>query len=260
MDFAVISGAAAGLGKAFSFEVSKLGYNTILIDLPNTGLEQICSEIQSKFNSKSLYYETDLTKIESIVEVTDIINKNYKVSILINNAGIGGTKRFKDADIHYLNTIIQLNVMATTIMTKQLFQNLKKQEKAYILNVSSMAAFSPIAFKTVYPASKVFIHYFSRGLCEEYKNSNVFISVVNPGPMKTNPEVTARINKQGFWGKMGLLSPEKVAEIALRQLFKRNRLIMLNGNKLNWFLLKVLPIWLKLYLLSKAVRKELQHK
>jgi len=84
--------------------------------------------------------------------------------------------------------------------------------------------------------------------------------VVNPGPMKTNPEVTARINKQGFLGKMGLLTPEKVAEIAIRQLFKRDRLIMLNGNKFNWFVLKVLPIWLRLYLLSNAVRRELKNK
>lgn len=260
MDFAVISGAAAGLGKAFSFELSKLGYNTILIDLPNRGVKDICTDIECKFDIKSLCYEADLTKIENIVEITNDINKRYNVSILINNVGVGGTKRFNDADVDYLNTIIQLNVMATTIMTKQLFQNLKKQEKSYILNVSSMAAFSPVAFKTVYPASKVFVHYFSRGLCEEYKNSNVFVSVVNPGPMKTNPEVTARINKQGFFGKMGLLSPEKVAEIAIRQLFKRDRLIMLNGNKFNWFVLKVLPIWLRLYLLSKAVRRELKNK
>ncbi|WP_282015350.1 SDR family NAD(P)-dependent oxidoreductase [Marinifilum flexuosum] len=260
MDFAVISGAAAGLGKAFSFELSKLGYNTILIDLPNRGVKDICTDIECKFNSTSLWYEADLTKIENVIEITNDINKRYNVSILINNVGVGGTKRFNDADVDYLNTIIQLNVMATTIMTKQLFQNLKKQEESYILNVSSMAAFSPVAFKTVYPASKVFIHYFSRGLCEEFKNTNVFISVVNPGPMKTNPEVTARINKQGFLGKMGLLTPEKVAEIAIRQLFKRDRLIMLNGNKFNWFVLKVLPIWLRLYLLSNAVRRELKNK
>jgi len=260
MNFAVISGAAAGLGKSFSYELAKIGYNTILIDLPNTGLKNICVEIENKFESKSLYYETDLTKIENIVEITNDINKRYKVSILINNAGVGGTKRFNDADITYLNTIIQLNVMATTIMTKQLFQNLKKQEKSYVLNVSSMAAFSPVAFKTVYPASKVFVNYFSLGLYEECKKSNVFISVLNPGPMKTNPEITARINKQGFLGKVGLLSTEKVAKISIRQLFKRNTFITLNGNKFGWLILKAVPRCLRLSLFSKAVRRELKHK
>lgn len=257
-NFAVITGSAGGLGKAFSFELAKNGYKTILIDLPDKGLKNICIDIENKYKTESLYYETDLTKIENVIEVTSDINQKHNVSILINNAGVGGTKSFDDANVNYLNTIIQLNVMATTIMTKQLFQNLRKQDKAYILNVSSMAAFSPVAFKTVYPASKIYIHYFSRGLYEEYKKSNVFISVVNPGPMKTNSDVTARINKQGFLGKVGLLSPEKVAEISIRQLFKRDALIMLKGNGFSWLMLKLIPIWIRLPLFSIAVHRELK--
>ncbi|MDD4030072.1 MAG: SDR family NAD(P)-dependent oxidoreductase [Bacteroidales bacterium] len=258
-NFAIITGAAGGLGKAFSYELAKNGYNTILIDLPNKGLKNICHNIENQYSKKSDYYEADLTKIENIVDVSSDINQKYNVSILINNAGVGGTKSFNDADIDYLNTIIQLNVMATTIMTKQLFKNLQKQRKAYILNVSSMAAFSPVAFKTVYPASKVYVHYFSRGSYEEYKKSNVFVSVVNPGPMKTNPDVTERINKQGFFGKIGLLSPEKVAEISIRQLFKRDTLIMLKGNGFSWLMLKLIPIWIRLPLFSLAVRRELKN-
>jgi len=256
-NFAIITGAAGGLGKAFSFELAKAGYNTILIDLPNRELASICAEIEYKHSNKSLYYEADLTHLENIIEITNDINQKYNVSILVNNAGVGGTKRFEDADFNYLNTIIQLNVMATTIMTKQIFPNLQKQEKSYILNVSSMAAFSPVAFKTVYPASKVFVHFFSRGLYEEFKKSNVFVSVVNPGPMKTNSDVTARINKQGFFGRLGLMSPEKVAEISVKQLFKRDTLIMLRTNGLSWLMLKFIPIWIRLPLFSKAVRREI---
>ncbi len=255
--FAVITGAAKGLGRAFSYELSRKGYNTILIDLPGTKVADICKDIQRKFNKKSLYYETDLTKIENIIETTNRINEKYDVSILINNAGIGGTKRFDDADIDYLNTIIQLNVMAPTIVTKQMLPNLQKQEKAYILNVSSMAAFSPVAFKTVYPASKVYVHYFSKGLYQEYKKSNVFVSVVTPGPMKTNSEVTARINKQGFFGKLGLMTPERVAEISIKRLFKRDTFIMLSPNRFSWLMLTCVPIWIRLPLFSKAVRREI---
>ena len=256
-NFAVITGAARGLGRAFSYELSRNGYNTILIDLPNNDLVNICTDIEKKYNSKALYYETDLTKIENIIDTTNDVNEKYDVSILINNAGVGGTKCFDDADINYLNTIIQLNVMATTIITRQMFPNLLKQDKSYILNVSSMAAFSPVAFKTIYPASKVFVHFFSRGLYEEYKETNVFVSVVYPGPMKTNPDVTTRINKQGFFGRLGLMTPERVAEVSLKQLFKRNTLIMLRPNVFSWLMLKFVPIWIRLPLFSKAVRREI---
>ncbi len=148
--------------------------------------------------------------------------------------------------------------MATTLLTRLLIPNLLKQEKSYILNVSSMAAFSPIGYKTVYPASKVFVHYFSRSLYQEYKHTNLFVSVVNPGPMKTNPEVTRRIEKQGFFSHWGVMSPEKVAAISIRQLFKRDTMIMLSlANGFNWLILKLVPIYIRLPLLSRAVKKEI---
>ena len=81
--------------------------------------------------------------------------------MLINNAGIGGSKKFSDASGSYIEKIIQLNVLATSLLTHQLLPNLQKSSKAYVLNVSSLAAFSPIGYKTVYPASKAFIHSFS---------------------------------------------------------------------------------------------------
>jgi short-subunit dehydrogenase len=120
-----------------------------------------------------------------------------------------------------------------------------------------MAAFSPMGFKTVYPASKAFIHHFSRGLYQELKSTNTFVSVVNPGPMKTNTDTSARIDKQGFLAQMGLLSPERVAQISIRQLFKKDAMIMLNWvNGVHWLLMKLIPIWLRLPLLTKVIERE----
>jgi short-subunit dehydrogenase len=81
---------------------------------------------------------------------------------------------------------------------------------------------------------------------------------VHPGPMKTNSEVTARINKLGFWGEVSLLSPERVAEISVRQLFKRNVLIILTRNRLSWLLLRIVPNWIMLPLFSKIARSQLK--
>jgi len=142
------------------------------------------------------------------------------------------------------------------LITHQLLPNLLRQPKAYILNVSSMAAFSPIGFKTVYPASKTFIHSFSRGLHEELKDTNVFVSVVNPGAMKTNKDVCKRIEKQGFLGKLTLLDPDHVASYSIRQLFKKDSVIMVNP--ISWLLMKILPIWIKLPLMTQAIKKEME--
>ena len=180
------------------------------------------------------------------------------VTILVNNAGIGGTKAFEQASPDYVDTIISVNVRTMALLSRLLLPELKKAHQAYILNVASMASFSPFAYKTVYPASKAFVYSFSRGLNEELKKTNVFVSVIHPGPIKTNADVIERIEKQGWKGRLGLVSPERLAYIAIRQLFRRDSLILPGVlNKINWTLMALLPNAWKLPLLSRAVRKEM---
>jgi len=157
----------------------------------------------------------------------------------------------------YLDGILQLNIVAPTLLTRLLLPNLRQQKQAYMLSVSSMAAFSPIGYKTVYPASKAFIRYWSLGLREELKGSGVSVSVVYPGPMKTNVDVTQRIEKQGFMGKVGLLTPTKIAAIAVREMFQGKATIVPGfANKLNRALMALLPKFIKIPLISNAVEKE----
>lgn len=256
--YAVITGASHGLGKAFAVELAKRHINLVLVALPGEGLQALAATLHQTYGIEVACEETDLTQRENIQRVAERINRSVEVFMLINNAGLGGTMRFTDAQPEYLNNIIQLNVTTPSLLTHALLPNLLRAPQGYILNVSSMAAFSPMGYKTVYPASKAFVHHFTRGLYQELKNTSVFVSVVNPGPMKTNREVTSRINRQGFFGKVGLLTPEEVAEISIRQLFKRDTMIMLNlANGLNWLLLRFVPIWLRLPLLTRAIRREL---
>ena len=253
--FAVVTGASQGLGKEFALALARMKINVILVSLPDQNLPKLSREISETFGVHTQFYETDLSVKENVLELSSWINKLYSVTMLINNAGIGGTKKFIDASVHYINDIMQVNVVATSLLTHQLLPNLMAQSQSYILNVSSMAAFSPIGYKTVYPASKTFIHSFSRGLNEELKDTNVFVSVVNPGAMKTNDEITNRIEKQGYLGRLTLLHPEKVAKYCISQLLKKDSVIMLNG--FSWALLKLIPVWIKLPLMSKAVKREL---
>ncbi|MBB6330581.1 short-subunit dehydrogenase [Chryseobacterium sediminis] len=165
--YAVVTGASQGLGKAFVEHLARKKINVILISLPDQNLKELSSELERLYEIKAHYYETDLSVHENVMKLTKWLNSSFEIHILINNAGLGGTKKFTEASSDYINTILQVNVAATSLITHQLLPNLLRQPKAYILNVSSMAAFSPIGFKTVYPASKSFIHSFSRGLHEE---------------------------------------------------------------------------------------------
>lgn len=255
--YALVTGASQGLGKAFALELARRQFHIILVSLPNEGLPFVANQV-TELGQEAHIFETDLTQKENIMALASWVNERFELHVLVNNAGCGGTQRFQDVSIDYLDRIIQLNIKATSLLTHQLLPNLIKREQAYVLNVGSVAAYSPIGYKTVYPASKAFVHSFTRGLYQEFADSNVFFSVVNPGPMATNPDSSARMQKQGFFATMGLLPPEKVAEIAVRQLFKRDTLIMLNWvNKLTWMVMKFMPVYIRLPLLSNAIKKEI---
>ena len=256
--YALVTGASQGLGKAFVLELAKRQINIILVSLPGEGLDFVATQV-AELGQEAHCYETDLTQKKNIVALATWVNERFPLSVLINNAGCGGTQRFQDVDVDYLDRIIQLNVKATALLTHQLLPNLMKSNDAYVLNVGSVAAYSPIGFKTVYPASKAFVHSLSRGLYQEFADSNVFFSVVNPGPMMTNADSSARLQQQGFFATMGLLTPDQVAAIAIRRLFKRDTLIMLNWvNKLTWMVMKFLPVYVRLPLLTRAMKKEVK--
>ncbi len=256
--FAIITGASTGLGKCFALELARRGIDTILVSLPGEGLMNVATQSQ-QLGVESYIRETDITRKENVMELCRWINEHFEIFMLINNAGVGGTCGFADSSFEYIDKIIQVNITATALITHQLMPNMLRQEKAYVLNVSSMASFSPIGYKTVYPASKRFVQHFSRGLYQELKKTSIFVSVVHPGPMKTNPDVTSRIERQGIFGQLGLLTPEYIAQKSIKQLFRRDTLILLGWmNKLNWLLMGIVPIGIRLPLMSRVVAREIQ--
>lgn len=256
--FALVTGAGRGLGRAFAIELARRGHNVLLTALPGENLPAFCAALQSDYKVKAACFECDLTQEKEITRLTRWIKENYALNILINNAGIGGTSEFEKVQSYFINNMILLNVRAMALLTHQLLPILRRQQQAWILNVSSMASFSPIGYKTVYPATKVFVLNFSRGLYQELKGSGVFVSVVHPGPMKTNADTAMRIEKQGWRGQVGLIAPEEMAHRSLDRLFRKDSLILVGWmNKMNWLLMKTIPVWVRLPLITNMVRKEI---
>lgn len=255
--YALLTGASQGFGRELAEELAKRSINLLLVSLPNEGLADLSMEIKSKYSVQVKYFETDLTQEKSVYEIAEWALSNYRVFMLINNAGIGGSQSFEMASVESLESMIQINIRAVTLLTRLMLAELKSHEKAYILNVSSMASFSPIAFKTIYPASKAFVYSFSRGLHQELKGTGVSVSVIHPGPMKTNVEVTKRIEKQSFIARLGLVSPGKVARIAIKGMLQ-NQTQIVPGlyNKFFWLLMKIVPLTLRLNMVSDIMKNE----
>lgn len=256
--FTLITGASTGLGKAFAHECAKRGQNVLLVALPDEGLKDVVDDVKAKYGVDAYFLEGDLTDESFLKSIVDGVKKDFAINFLINNAGIGGTKPILDASLAYINNMILLNIRAIAYLTHQLLPNLKQHPKAYILNVSSLAGFSPMPFKTVYPASKAFVYSFSRSLSEELKPTNVRLSVLSPGPIITTPEIQQRASSYGLWAKMSCVPPQDIAQYSIDGVYGNKKLIIPGwANKVNWIGMKILPMALKMKIFYTQVQKEI---
>jgi len=257
-NYTFITGASQGLGKSFAWACAKRGHNLLLVSLPDEQIDELAESIKSSFNVDIFTFETDLTDKNQLYALIDFITSTYSIDLLLNNAGMGGTKHFLDASEEYINRIILLNIQALVSLTHKLLPSLIKQPRAYILNVASMASFGPIPYKTIYPASKAFVRSFSRGLAEELKKTQVQVSVTCPGGMPTNKEVTQRIQQHNPLVQATILGPDKVAQISLEQMYKgKTQIIPGKMGKLSWLFLKYFPETLRLPFFSRNILKEM---
>lgn len=256
--YTLITGASSGLGREFSIQCAAMKSNLIMIALPGSNTSSLANSLILEYGVKITVLEFDMTDSIILMEKLNYIIENFEVNFLINNAGIGGTVAITESPLATIDRILQLNIRSMVLITQLLLPLLLKQNKAYLMNISSMAAFTPIAYKTVYPASKAFISSFTLGLREELHETNLSISVVYPGPMMTNSGVSARIIGQGIKGRIGLLSTVDIARIALKQTLA-SKTVIIPGfwNKINHRLMGILPVETKLKIVSKAVKKEM---
>ena len=253
--YAVVTGASRGLGRAFAEELAQRGIPTILIS-SNPSIADLCEQLRQTYRIECEYVVANLTCREEVLAAAETISAKYEVFLLVNNAGLGGSQAFEKTDVEYIDKIIRLNVSATSLLTRALMPNLLGQDRSYVLNVSSMAAHTPIGYKMVYPASKAFINAFSFGLRAEFKNRGLSVSVVCPGAMATSEGIRKRIEKQGFFGRLTLVSPEKVARKSITQTFRGKREIVVNP--VGYFFSKLVPNCIKTPILTQIVRREVQ--
>ncbi len=219
MPIAVVTGASSGIGRDIAIELAKRGYELILVsrraeklkeltkELP-TRTEIVCADLSVEENCYSLYERC----------------RDKDVEVLINNAGFGIFGDFCDIPKERETEMINLNVKAVHILTKLFLKDFKAADKGYILNVASAAGFMPEgALLSAYYATKAYVLSLSRSINTELKmaHSNVCVSVLCPGPVKTEFNAVA-----GVQFASGGLDSKKVAEIAVEGLFSGKKVII----------------------------------
>lgn len=226
----IITGASSGIGEKVAWYVAKERGVPIILARSRDKLEHLKADILYSFHIDSPIYIVDLlNKQETKKVINEIIENHDPVHGLINNAGIGMFAELSAMNDRDIESMIQLNVTSLIGITKQLLPYFQKQSLAHIVNIASQAGKIATPKACVYAATKHAVLGFTNGLrLELTASSNIYVTAVNLGPVKTNflhtADPTGRYEKNVA---RYMLDPDDVAKKIVQQLFIPKREINL---------------------------------
>ena len=241
--YCLVTGASHGIGKAISYEWASRGVSIVAVSIDSNSLKELKQDIETNHKVSCLTLTKDLLDINAPKEILDwCVENNIYIQILINNVGLGSTASFQDTTLDFDLSLVKLNVFPMIQLTKLFLPDLKKFDKSFVLNMSSLGSFRPIPYKAVYSASKAFIYSFSKAIYSELKNDSVYVSVSCPAGVYTNEAAVKRIKVSGKIGKWTSLNANIVANYIVNGMLNGKRLIIPGvGAKFLMFIMKLLP-------------------
>ncbi len=221
MAFALITGASGGIGWALARELASRKHDVLLIARSESNLISHCHELHEKFGITAEYLSLDLSIADSALTVRDwLLEKDYGIDILINNAGFGSWGNIKNIEREELNQMMRLNMLTLADLCKVLLPLLEGHPKSFILNVSSTASYQAVPTLATYAATKAFVLFFSRGLRWDLKETTVSVSCLSPGSTSTGFMDRAHMsNDLKDKAEKFNMTPEEVARIGIRGMF-----------------------------------------
>jgi len=234
---AVITGGASGIGRALAIRFGKEGIAGIAIsDINEPDLKETARMINDLGVSVSSHI-IDVSKLDQMQRfAAEVVAKHGRVTHLINNAGVGLIGTFDQLSINDFKWMMGINFWGVVYGTKVFLPILLEQESGHLVNISSVFGLIAPPEQSAYCAAKFAVRGFTESLRHELAETNVSVSCVHPGGIKTNIIRNARVGegaleewkKQGaeFFEKITQTTAEEAAEIILKGIKKKNPRIL----------------------------------
>jgi hypothetical protein len=215
---ALVTGASSGIGREIARYLAAMNYDLILVARSTDKLNALKEELSSV---DVRVITLDLSREQDALDLYEH-TKDENIDFLVNNAGFGAYGKFVDVPLDTELKLIHTNVSSLHILTKLYLQDMVKKNSGYILNVGSAAGFLAGPTFSSYYASKNYVVRLTQAIHEELRrdNINVGVSVLCPGPVKTNFNDVANV-KFSMQG----ITPEYVAKYAVDNTLKNKMII-----------------------------------
>ncbi|RIV19086.1 SDR family NAD(P)-dependent oxidoreductase [Fibrisoma montanum] len=243
----IITGAGSGIGRQLTIQAAAQGAQVIATDVNEAGLAETARLAGDNVETQPLDV-SDPTAIRLFAEET-LPTLDDRLLILVNNAGVAlGSGPFAETELDDFEWLLSINLWGVIRMTKAFLPYLIMQNEGHIVNVSSVFGLAGVMNQSAYCTAKFGVRGFTDTLRMELMDTNIGVTCVHPGGIKTNIATNARIGRSGFvtdaMHKQGAVSFEKAArttaEAAARQIWegvRRNKarvLIGADARQIDW--------------------------
>src|SRR5262249_49068798 len=180
-----ITGASSGIGAVYADRLARRGYDLLLVARSRKRLADLAEKLRETGSNVGIL-TADLTVSNDLARLEQVLRQDSRVTMLLNNAGVGSTTPLLKSDVAEMSRMIALNVEALTRLTYAAVPAFVKRGSGTIINIASIVAISPELLNGVYGGTKAFVLAFSQSLQHELTNTGVKVQVVLPGATATN--------------------------------------------------------------------------
>jgi short-subunit dehydrogenase len=184
--FALITGASSGIGAVYAERLARRGHDLILVARREERLTSLAQRISGATGRKVETVVADLGDRAGSKRVEEILRRDTRISVLVNNAGAAAVTPLLNSDVDKMSEMIELNVNALVRLTYAAAPAFVQRGGGTIINIASIVAIGPEVLNGVYGGSKAFVVAFSQSLKHELADKGVRVQVVLPGATATD--------------------------------------------------------------------------
>ena len=237
--YALVTGAASGMGRVYAERLAAKGYNLVIVDINAKGLDETAAMVKAEIASaegisdelKKSFRVLPVVQDLSAVDAADQIWEKTEaegcvVEVLVNNAGVMYCQGIAETSERMLKLIMMVHMNTPLLLCRKYVNGMKERGCGYILNISSLAAWMSWPGIGMYGNTKRFVRDYSRELRIECQKTGVSVTNAYFGavdtplvPLKDSLRKLAR-------GLTVMIDPEKAVDKALKATFNRRKGVM----------------------------------
>ncbi len=226
-EVALVTGASGGIGEDLARLIAAGGRDVVLLARSAPKLQTLADELSLAYNISATVLAMDLSVPGAADEIArTLAERRIVIDMLINNAGFGTHGAFARENSVEQSRMLQVNVVALTMLTRFLLPGMIERRRGRILNVASTAAFQPGPLMAVYYASKAYVMSLSLALTEEMAGTGVTVTCLCPGPTRTGFQERAQLGKSRLFGVTSVMSSADVARAGYDALLAGRALVV----------------------------------